>query len=71
MKTTVRSEIIVIYIGKRCGIAHSICTLRYKTPKEPPVVFHNGSNCDYDFIIKELAKGLEGYFNCLGKNREK
>ena len=25
-------------------------------PNEIPVVFHNGSNCDYHFIIEELAK---------------
>ena len=31
------------YTGKFRGAAHSICNLRYKTPKEIPVVFHNGS----------------------------
>ena len=35
---------------------HSICNLRYKIPKEIPVVFHNGSTYDYHFLIKELAK---------------
>ena len=29
--------------GKFKGAAHSISNLRYKTPKEIPVVFHNGS----------------------------
>ena len=29
------------------GTAHSICNLRYKTPKEIPVVFDNGSTYDY------------------------
>ena len=28
--------------GKFKGAAHSISNLRYKTPKEIPVVFHNG-----------------------------
>ena len=40
------------YTGKFRGAAHSICNLRYKTPKEIPVVFHNGSTYDYHFIIK-------------------
>ena len=34
-------------------------------------VFHNGSNCDYHFIIKELANEFEGQFECLGENTEK
>ena len=44
------------YTGKYRGAAHNICNLRYKTPKEIPVVFHNGCTYDYHFIIKELAK---------------
>ena len=43
------------YTGKYRGAAHSICNLRYKIPKEIPVVFHNGSTYDYHFIIKKLA----------------
>ena len=35
------------------------------------MVFHKGSNYDYHFIIKELAKEIEEEFNCLGKNTEK
>ena len=53
------------------GAAHDICNLRYKIPKEIPVVFHNGSTYDYHFITKELAKEFEGEFECLGKNTEK
>ena len=30
--------------------AHNICNFRYKTPKEIPMVFHNGSTYDYHFI---------------------
>ena len=36
-----------------------------------PVVFHNGSNYDDYFIIKELANAFEGTFECLGENAEK
>ena len=57
--------------GKYRGAAHNICNLRYKIPKEIPVVFHNRSTYDYHFIIKELAKEFEGNFDCLGENNEK
>ena len=35
------------------------------------MVFHNGSNCDFHFIIKELAEEFKGKFECLGENTEK
>ena len=59
------------YTGKYRGAAHNICNLRYKIPKEIPVVFHNGSIYDYHFIIKELAKEFDGNFECVGENTEK
>ena len=40
------------FTGKYRRAAHDICNLRCKTPKEIPVVFHNGSTYDYHFIIK-------------------
>ena len=40
-------------------------------PNEIPVVFRNGSNYDYHFIIKELASKFEGQCKCLGENTEK
>ena len=46
--------------------AHNICNLRYKVPKEIPVVFHSDSTYDY-----QLAKECEGNFECLGENTEK
>ena len=57
--------------GKYSGATPSICNLRYKTPKEIPVVFHNGSTYDYHPTIKELAKEFEGQSEYLGKNTEK
>ena len=45
--------------------------MRYKIPKEIPVVFHNGSTYDYHFIIKELVKEFKCNFECLGENTEK
>ena len=59
------------YTGKYRGAAHNICNLRYKIPKEIPIIFHNGSTYDYFFIIKELVKESEGNFECLGENTKK
>ena len=59
------------YTGKYAGAAHDICNLRYKIPKEIPVVSHNGSTYDYHFITKELAEEFEGEFESLGGNSEK
>ena len=39
-------------------------------PNEIPVVFHNSSNYDYHFIIKQLANNFEGKFECFGENKE-
>ena len=59
------------YTGKYRGAAHNVCNLRYKVPKEIPVVFHNDSTYNYHFITKELVKEFEGNFDCLGENTEK
>ena len=59
------------YTGKFGETAHSICNLKYKTPKEIPIVFHNGSTYDYHFIINKLAKEFDGQLECLGENTEK
>ena len=58
------------YTGKYIDAALDICNLRYKIPKEIPVLFHNGSTYDYHLIIKELAKEFEGELECLGENTE-
>ena len=60
-----------LYTGKYRGAAHNTCNLRYKIPKEIPVVFHNGSTYDYHFIIKELVKKIDVNFECLGENTVK
>ena len=40
-------------------------------PNEIAVVFHNGLNYDYHFIIKELANEFKGQFECFGEITEK
>ena len=52
-------------------MVHNTWNLRYKIPKNIPVIFHNGSKYDYHFIIKELASEFDGNFECLGENAEK
>ena len=59
------------FTGKYRGAAHNTCSLRYKIPKNIPVIFHNGSTYDYHFIIKKIACEFEGNFECLGENIEK
>ena len=59
------------YTGKFRGAAHSIWNLRYKTPKEIPVVFHNSCPYDYHFITNNLAREFDGQLKCLGEKSEK
>ena len=59
------------FTGKNRGAAHNTYNLRYKVPKNIPVIFHNGSTYDYHFIIKELACEFEENFECLVENTEK
>ena len=51
------------YTREYKGAAHSICHLKYSVPKKIPIAFHNGSNYDYHFIIKDLAEEFEKYIN--------
>ena len=50
---------------------HIVFNLKFNVPNEIPVVFHNGSNYDYHFIIKELANEFEEKFECLGEKTGK
>ena len=58
------------YTGKYRGAAHSVCNLKYSVPKNIHIIFHNGSNYDYHFIIKELAEEFKKQFTCLEENTE-
>ena len=42
--------------------------LKYGITIQIPLIFHNESNYDCHFIIKEPGKEFEGEFNCLGEN---
>ena len=58
------------YTGKYRGVAHSICNSKFNVSNEITAVFHNGSNYDYHFIIKELANEFAGQFKCFGEQRK-
>ena len=67
----------MIKVGEHClftvkyrCVAQSFCNLKFNVPNEIPVVFHNDSNYDYHFIIKEFANKFNGQFECLGENTE-
>ena len=53
-KILAKLKIIVIILVNT--VAHSICNLKHSIPIEIHVVFHNGSNFRYDFIIKKASK---------------
>ena len=40
------------YTGEYRDAAYSRCNLKYSVPKNIPILYHNGSNYDYHFIIK-------------------
>ena len=67
-KNVVQLEIIVIIQGniEVLGMPYVI----FSVPKKIPIVFHNGFNYDYHFIIKELTEELKKKFPCLGENTE-
>ena len=44
------------YTGEYRGAAHNICNLKYTVPKKILIVFYNGSNYDYHYVIKGLAE---------------
>ena len=59
------------YTGEHRGAAHSICNLKFSAAKKFTVIFHNRSNYDFYFIIKEVTEEFDRQFTCLGGNTEK
>ena len=45
--------------------------MKYSVPEKNPIVFHNGSNYDFHFIIKELSEEFKKQYTSLGENTEK
>ena len=57
--------------GEYRSAALSTCNLKCSVSKKIPIVFHNGSNYDYHFIIKKIAEEFKKQFTCLGENTDK
>ena len=57
--------------GKHRDAGHDICNLKYNVPKIVTIVLLKGSNCDYHFIIKELAEEFKKQSICLREKTEK
>ncbi|CAH0562961.1 unnamed protein product [Brassicogethes aeneus] len=53
------------------GPAHSLCNLQFKRIKTIPIIFHNLSNYDSHFLIKELLNQYEGHLSILPSTKEK
>ena len=45
--------------------------MKCSVPEKNPIVFHNGSNYDFHFIIKELSEEFKKQYTSLGENTEK
>ena len=45
--------------------------LKYSVPKKIPIVFDDGYDYDYHFIVKRLAEYFKKQFTCLGESIEK
>ena len=58
-------KVLCHYTGEYGSAALSIRNLKCSIPKKIPIVFHNGFNHDYHFIIKELAQEFKKQFTCL------
>lgn len=60
------------FTGRYQGPAHSICDCICSVSHEIPFVFHNGSNYDFQLVIKHLANILvQVIMNFIGANTEK
>ena len=58
------------YTGQYRGAAHKLCNLRYSSPKNISVFFHNLAGYDSHLFIKKLGI-TEGRIDCIPDNEEK
>ena len=59
------------YTNEYRGVTHIIWSLKFSAPNEIPTVFHDTSNYDNHFIIKDLVEEFKWKFRCLGENAKK
>ena len=53
---------ITVITQENIEAKHSICYLKCNAPNRILLVFHNCSNYNYRFIVKELANEFQGKF---------
>ena len=72
IKNIIKLKITVIILGNIEELVKIFVKTpkRYKTPKEIPVVFHDGSTYYYHFITKELAEELRTNLNVWRKTQK-
>ena len=58
IKKIVKLEIIRHYAGEYRGAGLRIYNLKYSVPKKIPTLFLNGSNYDYQFVIKKVRRRI-------------
>ena len=59
------------YTKKYIGPPHSISNLKFNVANKLSVVFQNGSNYDYHFLMKDSAKQVSGKISFWGNIFEK
>ena len=62
---------IIAILQVNAGVLHKAHAIKIILHLKICIVVHNGSSCDYHFIIKDLANKFEGKFGCLWENQEK
>ena len=71
IKVNIKADDHCYCTGEYRSTANNVCNLKYSVPKKIPIVFHNRSNYDYNFIIKVLAEKFKKQFPCLGETTGK
>ena len=59
------------FTGKYRDATCSMCNLRFSVPNKILVLFHKRSNCNYNFIMTELASKAKANFEKSKENTEK
>ena len=62
---SIKESVIIAIIQAKTERLHTVFVIKIQKPKEIPVVFHNESDCDCHFIIKQLTDDFDGQFEGL------